>query len=77
MTHLIGAKGQVVIPKELRDALGLRPGQAVQFDRDGEHVVVRKVATAESLQGRFAGQSLTDDLLRSRRDERTKEDRRR
>lgn len=33
-------KGQVTIPKDVRDALGLKPGEPVEFDmRDGEAVI--------------------------------------
>jgi AbrB family looped-hinge helix DNA binding protein len=35
MTQRVGAKGQVVIPKDLRDELGLQPGAEVDFERDG------------------------------------------
>jgi AbrB family looped-hinge helix DNA binding protein len=35
-------KGQVTIPKDVRDALGLKPGEPVAFERDGDRVVVRK-----------------------------------
>jgi len=34
MTHRVGAKGQVVIPKEMRKRAGLRPGSEVDFELD-------------------------------------------
>jgi len=36
----ITAKGQTTIPKEVRDALGLRPGDRVLFVRKGDDVVL-------------------------------------
>lgn len=73
MTYHVGAKGQVVIPKHLREALGLRPGQSVQFARVGDGVVLRKAATASSLKGRFARQPLAAALLEERRKDRVRE----
>lgn len=35
-------KGQVTIPKDVRDALGLRPGEPVAFERDGDRVYLRR-----------------------------------
>ncbi|MGI8807230.1 MAG: AbrB/MazE/SpoVT family DNA-binding domain-containing protein [Acidimicrobiales bacterium] len=36
-------KGQVTIPKELRDALGIGAGTEVAFERADDAIVVRKV----------------------------------
>lgn len=74
MTHRVGPKGQVVIPKDLRDALGIEPGDEVSFWRDGDHVAVRPVRQVPPLRGRFAGSALTTELERERRLDRRRED---
>lgn len=74
MTHKVGAKGQVVIPKDLREQLGLEPGEEVTFWREGDHVAVRRRADAPPLKGRFAGTTLTDRLERERAADRARED---
>jgi len=38
----VGPKGQVVIPKRIRDALGLKPGVEVIVELRGEEVVMSK-----------------------------------
>lgn len=59
MTQRVGAKGQVVIPKELRDGLGLQPGAEVDFERDGDSVriVAAGPAATRGLRGRYTAQS--------------------
>jgi AbrB family looped-hinge helix DNA binding protein len=42
MTYKVGAKGQVVLPKEMRDRLGIRPGDEVVFDDREDEIVVRR-----------------------------------
>lgn len=49
----VSTKGQTVIPKPIREALGIRPGDEVTFTvRDGE-VVLRKQSDEEILEKFF------------------------
>lgn len=73
MTHRVGPKGQVVIPKELRDALGIEPGDEVSFWRHEDHVAVRPASRRLPLRGRFKGSNLADELERERTADRTRE----
>ena len=38
----VGEKGQVTIPKELRDELGIGAGSEVDFERADDAIVIRK-----------------------------------
>jgi AbrB family looped-hinge helix DNA binding protein len=70
MTRRVGSKGQVVIPKAFRRALGLEPGDEVTFSQDGNAIRVERVATPDALMGRLSGHRLVDELERDRRLER-------
>jgi AbrB family looped-hinge helix DNA binding protein len=74
MTHKVGLKGQIVIPQELREALGLEPGDEVSFWMEGDHVAVRPVRNRPPLRGRFRGHDLIGDLLAERAADRTREE---
>ena len=41
----ISTKGQVVIPKEIRDRLGWEPGTALQLEDRGDCIVLRELRT--------------------------------
>ena len=71
MTQRVGAKGQVVIPKDIREELGLQPGSEVEFERDGEavRVVPAGSAATEGLRGRYASSGLAAALLADRAQE--------
>jgi AbrB family looped-hinge helix DNA binding protein len=54
MTHKVGPKGQVVIPKDLRERLGLSPGDEVEFRLEDKGVLVEPARGGDrQLQGRF------------------------
>jgi AbrB family looped-hinge helix DNA binding protein len=42
MRSTISSKGQITIPAELREELGLRPGTPVTFERRPEGALIRK-----------------------------------
>jgi AbrB family looped-hinge helix DNA binding protein len=66
MTGRIGAKGQVVIPKALRDQALLQPGDVVDFKlRDKEIVLVARRSPAR-LGGRFSKTGMAARLLEDR-----------
>ena len=76
MTHRVGPKGQVVIPKELRDELGIEPGDEVSFWRHDDHVAVRPASHRRPLRGRFEGTVLVDTLTAERDADRQRESKR-
>lgn len=75
MTARVGPKGQVVIPKALREQLSVAPGDEVEFffDSAAQEVRVRKVGpSGGSLRGRFKGAGLLEELARDRERERAR-----
>jgi len=77
MTYRVGPKGQVVLPKRIRDHLGIRPGDEVTVEQDEGTIRIRKAASVDDLWGSLRG----GDLLRAHeadhRGELEREDRRR
>jgi antitoxin PrlF len=71
MEATVGERGQITLPKAVRDALGLAKGTQLKVELDGSRIVLRKnVDDAISrLRGRFklpAGVT-TDDVMRELR----------
>ncbi len=72
MSATLTSKGQVTIPKQIRDALNLSPGCAVDFavNRDGEVVIHKADAVPSQTPDRFEAARgkadikwRTDDLM--------------
>lgn len=69
MPVIVTIKGQVTIPKPVRDRLGIKPGDAIAFElaADGRVVLVKLGARRprsrfEALRGR-AGKGMTTDEI--------------
>ena len=45
----VTSKGQVTLPKKIRDALGIGPGSEVEFDVEEDKVILRKRVPIENL----------------------------
>ena len=69
----VGAKGQVVIPKGLRDRFGIEPDDEVFFSDSGDCLELRRVRHPETLKGRFHGLGLISVLAVERRAERQRD----
>lgn len=84
MTHKVGIKGQVVIPKAIRDEIGIKAGDEVSFEPHGSEVLVRRVeddperraTDIGNLRGAWADAGGgSESLLEERRRERELEER--
>lgn len=78
MSTTLTIKGQVTIPKQIRDALGLKPGMPVDFaiNQKGEVVIQeaegatkRKTDRFESARGKADVKWRTQDLMALLRDD--------
>ncbi len=49
MKTTVSEKGQITIPKRLRDRLGLRPGTVLDFEESDGRLVARKLVRADHL----------------------------
>ena len=68
----LSSKGQIVIPADLRQALGLEPGDRLLIRQDGQTLTLeRRQDVLKALEGKYAtpGRSLAQELHAERRTE--------
>jgi AbrB family looped-hinge helix DNA binding protein len=66
MTSKVGQKGQIVIPKAIRDEVRLHPGDEVDVDLQDNRIVITARSRPEALGGRFAHSGMAARLLEDR-----------
>jgi AbrB family looped-hinge helix DNA binding protein len=70
MARKVTTKGQVTIPQEIRETLGIYPGSTVEFRIEDDEVVLQKVAGGRGeavvarLRGRATTGMSTDEIMR-------------
>ncbi|HEY4199620.1 MAG TPA: AbrB/MazE/SpoVT family DNA-binding domain-containing protein [Devosiaceae bacterium] len=70
MAATVTAKGQITIPKAVRDALGVKPGSKVDFKRlaNGQIAIVKEGSAPKSPYAKALGHAgaglSTDELMR-------------
>jgi len=69
MKAIVAERGQVTIPKPLRDKLGIRPGTALEFVAKDGTLVARKAETdpVSHVFGCLGGRIDTDKFVRALR----------
>jgi AbrB family looped-hinge helix DNA binding protein len=66
MKSVVSERGQVTIPKAIRDRLGIRPGQVLDFEAEQGRLVARKASPSdpvEAVYGIFKTGRGTDELI--------------
>lgn len=72
MKAVVAERGQVTIPKRLRERLGIRPGTVLEFREEVGKLIAEKAEMAGALDrwyGSLGRQRRTDDIIRSIRGE--------
>ncbi len=77
MSATVTSKGQITIPKRVRDLLGIRPGSQIDFERGADGRIIMVKADKKRRPSRFArlrghaGKGLsTDEIMAMTRGER-------
>lgn len=66
MKAVVSEKGQVTIPKQLRDRLGIRAGEVLEFEEDAGRLIAVKQqrrAPLDSVYGILQVAKTTDELI--------------
>jgi len=70
MKSVVSEKGQITIPKSLRERLGIKPGQVLDFCEDKGTLIARKMKEEDpirSVYGIIKTKRRTDEIIHSLR----------
>ena len=70
MKAKVAERGQVTIPKPLRDRLGIRPGTVLNFEEDHGKLIAVKAATiniVDQIYGKLGSGRRTDNVIQALR----------
>ena len=70
----VSSKGQIAIPKAIRDALNLSEGAKLTLEVRGRDIVLSKEPAWRKLQGTGAGRELMNTFATVKKQERERED---
>jgi AbrB family looped-hinge helix DNA binding protein len=73
-TITVSAKGQIAIPKAIREQLGLEEGTRLDLQVDGTTITLTKSQDWRRLYGAAAGTDLLDRYEQDKQEERQRED---
>lgn len=70
MKSVISEKGQITIPKRIRDKFGLHPGTEIEFSAEEETIVLTKILSHDPLtnwrgRGKLQGFKSVDDYIKA------------
>ena len=76
LTARLSSKGQIAIPKQIRDELGLTQGDELKVELRGEEIVLERRSDEDwkRWSGAFKGLPLLEDLASERELERQRDD---
>lgn len=72
MKTTVSEKGQITIPKRLRDSMGIQPGSVLDFKEQRGHLIATKIAPTDpvdTVYGVVKFPRSTDELVRELRGE--------
>ncbi len=70
----VSSKGQIAIPKAIRDTLNLRDGTKLMLEVRGQQIVLSKELAWKKLRGSAAGTNLVKAFAADKKQERKRED---
>ena len=76
-SSVVTVKGQIVIPAPIRKHLGIHKGTKVTIEEKDGDIILHPITKAflDKWQGAFSGIDLVGELMKSRREDREREDR--